>query len=235
MAKLHGKQGAVLLNSLAVTSQTNGWGFHHSRHYTMTAVLGASGEGWDPGLLSGSVTLKGWENSVAGLQSTAVAAAGVDDALLCTILPEANTVGAVALFCVADQESFATDVVVTDTTPITINGTAQDGVDMGYLLHALAAETADGNGTGLDNTAGTTNGVVASLHVTAFSGFSGVVIKVQHSTDNSSWSDLVTFTTATTTTYERQKTTSTVNRYLRAFWDVTGSGSITFAVAAARR
>jgi len=237
MSRLHGKDGYVLLNTLVVNTQTNKWSFSHKRNYTMVACIQDAGERWDPGLISGGVSLGGFVDTAAGLRSAAAAAAGVDDSLVSTILPAGNTVNNMAFMAVSDLASFMTDVVVTDTTPITIEGQPDDGVDIGFLLHALAAETADGNGTGLDNTTSSAAGAVANLHVTAYSGFTSVVFKVQHSTDNSSWADLITFTTVTGVTQERVKTTSstTVNRYLRSFWDVTGAGSATFAIAAARR
>lgn len=237
MSRLPGKDSYVLLNTLVVNAQTNKWSFQHKRHYTMVACIGDGGERFDPGLLSGSVTLSGFMNTTAGLRSAAAAAAGVDDSLISTIMPAGNTVNNMAFMAVSDLSSFMTDTVVTDTVPVTINGQPDDGVDIGFLLHAVAAETADGNGTGLDNAALTSSGAVANLHVTAYSGFTSVVFKVQHSTDNVSWADLITFTTVTGLTQERLKTTSstTVNRYLRSFWDVTGAGSVTFAIAAARR
>lgn len=109
--------------------------------------------------------------------------------------------------------------------------------DFGVSLHDLTAETVDTNSTSVDNSASSAGGGVAHLHVTAFSGFSQAVLKVQHSTDNFSGStvDLVTFTTVTGVTSQRSEVTGTVNRYLRAFLDVTGTGSITFQMSFARR
>ena len=67
-----------------------------------------------------------------------------------------------------------------------------------------------------------------------------VTMKIQHSTDNSTFVDLVTFTVvgSTTTTQERIVVAAgtTVNRYLRAQSTVAGTtGSITPIVAFARR
>lgn len=237
MARIHGKDGLILLNASNVGAQTNRWTFAHKRNYTMAACIGDSGERWDPGLISGTVTHNGFIDTTAGLRTIAASSINVDDSVVSTIAPAGNTVNNMAFMAVADLASFTVDAVVTDTTPIVINSQPDDGVDIGFLLHALVAETADGNGTGLDNTALTSAGAVANLHVTAYSGFTSVVFKVQHSTDNSVWADLITFTTVTGLTQERLKTTSTttVNRYLRSFWDVTGAGSVTFAIAAARR
>lgn len=112
-----------------------------------------------------------------------------------------------------------------------------DGItDLGVSLKPLAAITGDTDGTAVDNSASSVGGGVGHLHVTAYSGFTNAVIKVQHSTDNfgASIVDLVTFTTVTGLTSQRSSVTGTVNRYLRYTVDVTGSGSITFAVSFAR-
>jgi len=57
---------------------------------------------------------------------------------------------------------------------------------------------------------------------------------VEHSTDNSAWGTLGTFTLTTGTTAERITTTGTVNRYLRIRDDVTGTGSCTRIVSVSR-
>uniref|UniRef100_UPI003BB56F59 hypothetical protein n=1 Tax=Thermoanaerobacterium sp. DL9XJH110 TaxID=3386643 RepID=UPI003BB56F59 len=86
-----------------------------------------------------------------------------------------------------------------------------------------AAASADGNGTTVDNAASSSNGAVAHLHVTGFTGLSNAVIKVTHSTDNFSSSDvdLITFSTVSGLTSQRSTVTGTVNRYVRVEVDVT--------------
>jgi hypothetical protein len=61
-------------------------------------------------------------------------------------------------------------------------------------------------------------------------------VKVQHSANNSTWADLVTFATVTAVGAEHAVVApaTTVNRYLRATWSGTFT-SATFAVAFARR
>lgn len=101
-------------------------------------------------------------------------------------------------------------------------------VEQGVIIHPLAARTSDTNGTTVDQSAGTSAGGVGYLQVTAFSGFSGVVVTIEHSTNNSTWATLLTFTTvAAAPTAERVAVSGTVNRYVRAVIDVTGSGSVT--------
>jgi L-alanine-DL-glutamate epimerase-like enolase superfamily enzyme len=78
----------------------------------------------------------------------------------------------------------------------------------------------------------------AYLHVTANSRTAGSVFKVQHSSDNTTFADLITFATVATTLTgaEKIEVTGTVNRYVRASFAPGGStGSITYSLAFARR
>lgn len=115
--------------------------------------------------------------------------------------------------------------------------TAQtDGLtDFGVSLHDLTAVTADESGTGHDGAAATALGGSVHLHVTAFSGFSGAVVIVEDSANNSDWATIATFTTVAAVTAERQAVAGTIRRYTRYSVDVTGTGSITFQVGLARR
>lgn len=108
-------------------------------------------------------------------------------------------------------------------------------VDQGVILHPLAARTGDTNHTTVDQDASSSAGGAGYLQVTAFSGFSGAVIKIQDSPDDSVWSDLITFTTVDEAPFsERVAVTGDVDQYVRAIVDVTGTGSVTFFVGFAR-
>jgi hypothetical protein len=236
VARVHSKSGRVLVNSSHLSGDVRSWQFAHSRSYAeVTNILG-TGEEFLPGQLAGSVGIVGNFNSGAGNFSTVMdTAAATEGGLLTTIAPAGLTVGALAFIADGNVSARSVDAAVKDAVVVNITGTPNDGVDMGVLLHGLTAETADGNGTGVDNAASSSNGGVGVVHVTAFSGLTSATLKVQHSTDNSVWADLVTFTSVTATTWERKAVTGTVNRYVRALWDVTGTGSATFVMAFARR
>ncbi len=162
--------------------------------------------------------------------------------------PRGLAIVAAALFGMGDPTDWAIDSQVADAVGFTFAAQADEGVDFGYVLHALGAETVDGNGTAVDRgvslsivtgspVAYSVHGAMAAIHVTAYSGLTSAAIKIQHSTDNSVWADLVAFTSVTAIGSERVKVAdgTTVNRYLRVVTDVTGTGSVTFLVACAPR
>lgn len=246
MGFAHGSSTVVLANEKVVSSEISGWTMTHQRAVsevtTVGQTAGAAGAAFVPGLMSGSLGLRGPEqlDSTTGLQVELQAAIGVDNNLLVTCLPEGVAIGKPAFFAVVDPTDYTIDAAVADAVGVVFTAMPDESVEMGYTIHALAAETVDGNGTAVDRgtvSTPSTRGLVAAIHVTAYSGLTSAAIKIQHSADNSSWADLVAFTSVTALTQERVKvvTGTTVNRYLRVVTDVTGTGSVTFLVAAAPR
>lgn len=102
-------------------------------------------------------------------------------------------------------------------------------VEEGIILAAHTAVTADpGTNPSIDNGASSANGGSGYFELSALTlgGYTNFVAKVRHSTDNSVFVDLITFTAATSApTGQRLTVAGTVNRYTRAEWDFTGAGS----------
>jgi hypothetical protein len=156
------------------------------------------------------------------------------------VFPEGTSLGYPAALCYANETRFDDSLRYDDLVNVSAYFEAgDDGVDFGVVLQPLSAVTGTGNGTGVDNAASTANGGVGQLHTTAIAGAApSVVWKIQHSTDNSTWADLVTFAASTAAGFERIEVAAgvTVNRYLRAIRTFGGTTtSITSAVAFARR
>lgn len=232
MTFAHSKNSRVFANERHVSAQLTGWSVGHTRQYGEATTIVDEGAKFIPGIMTGSLGLQGLFDSAQFLESEAAAAMGVvDNGLLVTVCPYTTALGARAMFCPSDPESVAVDAALAATVTLAVDTVPDALVDMGVVLHDHTAETADANGSSVDRTAATLNGAGASLHVTAYSGLTDAVIKIQHSTNNSTWADLITFTTVTGVTSEFKQVTGTVNRYVRATWDVTGTGSATFLVA----
>lgn len=155
-----------------------------------------------------------------------------------TVAPSGLTAGSEVLMVNANQSQLAITTTPTDLVTGSLQLTSADTTDIGVMLENLTAVTADGNGTARDNGAATSNGGVAHLHVTEFSGLTNNIVTIEHSVDGStSWATLVTFATYTGTTSERVVVApgTTVRRHLRVVDNVTGTGSTTRAVSFARR
>lgn len=155
-----------------------------------------------------------------------------------TLCPDGFGVGQVAVMVNAHLGNFTGSVAVADL--VTCSAAFQDtgNFDVGLVVENFTAITTDTTGTARDQTAGTSNGGVAHLHVTAFSGLTNNACRIEHSVDGATnWATLCSFTTYTGVTSERVEVAAgtTVRRYLRVVDDVTGTGSTTRFVSFARR
>lgn len=210
--------------------------------YDCTTFQPAGGDkSYIPGFRDGKLTLEGF------FQSDSVDEAAVDDVLnavlgsetkqIVTLSPEnADALGNRCYLMEVDQTQYKVSSPVDNLIMSNAAMQSSSGIGFGFILQALAALTATGNGSSLDNAAATLNGGAGHLHVIAADGTTptGDFI-IQHSTDNSTWVDLITFTQATDITYQRVEVTGTVRRYLRAIRTIGGTGpSFTVAIAFAR-
>lgn len=227
----------VLVNERSFSAKLRSVAMGHERSMGEVTTYVDSGGKFIPGLLGGSLTLEGFFEAGAAVHDELNSAVGTDNGLLVSAAPEGFAVGKPTFLAAGDPTNYDIPASVNDPVGFTVEAQPDDGIDWGVALHDLTAETATANGTSVDNTASSANGGVAILHVTAASGTTpSATVKVQHSTDNSVFTDLITFTAATAATSERKTVTGTVNRYVRATWTISGTTpSFTFAVAFARR
>ncbi|MEV2240581.1 hypothetical protein [Micromonospora sp. NPDC049891] len=233
---VHSKQSRVVINDSHVSGRVTGWGVSSSR--TMAAITGLLDEGarYVPGLASGEITLNGvFDADPGALVDQAQAAAGVDNGALVTVLPAGFAIGGVALGAVTDVEGIDVTSTVTEAVSVAVSSQADDGVDLGYVLHGADAETASGTADDVDGLLSSANGGVGTLHVLSFTGLDELSVTIQHSADGDTWADLVTFTPAADKTAERLKVSGTVSQYLRATWTADGTGSAGFVVTFSRR
>ena len=140
----------------------------------------------------------------------------------------------------ADNTSYEVSSPIGDIVQASAEFQSSESVEHGVILSAGTAVSATGNGTGVDHGAATTNGGAGFLSVPTNTRNGNITVKIQHSADNSTYADLVTFTvvSSTSTTSERIEVAAgtTVNRYLRVNYTVAGSsGSATPVVAFTRR
>ena len=106
--------------------------------------------------------------------------------------------------------------------------TGFEGSAYAVMLDAGATTyTSTTNGTSVDQAASSAAGSVAVLQFISGSSVSSLVAKIQHSANNSSWSDIITFSTisADTPTAEIVSMEGTVNRYVRVQYTLSGTNA----------
>ncbi len=153
-----------------------------------------------------------------------------------TVSPDGISSGSTATLAQGYLSGFAPQTAVADRVTASLTFTLSGGASKdGRNLVAHEAISTNTTGSAVDNSAGTANGGVAHLHVTAVSGTSPTCdTVVEHSTNNSTWSTLVTFTQATGATSQRVTVAAgtTVHRYVRAK-STLGGTSPNFTISAA--
>lgn len=243
MGNITGKDAKVLVDEYDLSGYFNQADTSQEAALLETTTYGATARTYLTGFKNGTMNLQGFWDGLAGAADVVLnAALGSAGGEVLTMAPEGLTVGKRLALLLSRLTKYGVSTPVDGVAAISAEMQADGGIDYGVSLHALTAETATGNGSSVDNGAASTNGGVAHLHVSAVTAVGGdsLTVKVQHSTDNSVWADLVTFTAVTTAATKQRVVVAagtTVNRYLRASWTKGGAGSpsYTFAVGMARR
>lgn len=240
MAFIHGKGTAVLFNGYNLSGFFNDASANRSVETAETTVFGKNSKTYIVGLMDGTISLSGlFDGAANAVDAVLQATLGVEDSGVVTVLYDGATAGNRVQMAITESTSYDISAPVGDVVSASAELQADGGIDNGIALSDLKAITTTGNETSRDNSASTANGGVAHLHVTANAHNNNAVFKVQHSADNSTWVDLVTFTTVATTVTTAERVVvaagTTVNRYLRATSTLSGTGSVTFQISFARR
>jgi hypothetical protein len=231
----HGKNAKILANGYDLSAYFSSVSQSGSSETAEVTTLGNASKAYIPGTKDATFSVEGFYDATAGAVDEVM-----EDVLgastVWTAVMSADAIGARGYGALTLGTSIETGAEIGGAVSLSAEAQATTGPDAVTVLHPLGAETTSGNGTQVDNGASTANGLAAYLHVTAIAGTPSLVVKVQHSSDGSTWVDLATFSTVTTANVAQRVTVSgTVNRYLRALWTISGgTPSATFHMSAAR-
>jgi len=193
-----------------------------------------------PGKISGDATVKGFQDFAADVLDDELSVGQLGSQYPVTVIP--NPSGTVA----AGDACWMSRGLVGSLNPLSGPVGEMGGFELAMpydaaivqakVAHPKAARTADGNGTAVALTGpSASQKLYAALHVTAYSGLTNVVVKVQ-SDDGSGFAsatDRITFDTVTGRTSQFASVAGDLSTetHWRVTWDVTGSGSVTFVCA----
>ena len=241
MAFIHGKGTIVLCNQFNLSTYFNEVSVARSVETAETTTFGKSAKTYITGLQDATLSLNGlFDGAVDATDEELTNVLGSNTGMVITVAPSGTLViGDRTLSLTGKLTSYEISAPVGDVVSASSEFQADEGVGAGVSLHALSAETATALSASVDNAASTTNGGFGTLHVTANTNNNSGVFKVQHSSDNSTWADLVTFSTVATTVKTSERVTvasgTTVNRYIRSTFTTAGTGSTTYHINFARR
>jgi len=235
----HGKNVNVFVNEYDFSTYFNDVSATTSVETAEVSAFGSNAKEYIVGLLDGTVSLSGmFDGTATGTDVVFSTVLGSTTKQNVIVAPSGHSNGASAIVLEADDTSYEVSGAVADVVQTSVEFQSSDGVEHGKILSSGAAISATGNGTSVDNAAASTNGGVGFLSVPTNTRNGNITVKVQQSADNSTFTDLITFTVVTSTqkTFERVEVAGTVARYLRVNYTVAGStGTATPVVAFARR
>jgi len=252
MSFRHGSRTAVLFDIYDISAFMNSAQIASSIGTSETTTYGAVGDAktYVTGLRESTVSLAGlWDGDTGALDDIVTTSIASDtDANFLVAEDGGLIVGNRCIFGQAQRTKYSTDSPVADVVKISLD--LQTDAELGrgvVLLNSSATSGGVGTivGTAVDNGASTANGGTGVVVMTAHTRTAGfTLVKIQHSADNSTWADLISFTnipsnsTTPLSPLRSQRsvvtTGTTVNRYLRATFTgsgATGAYAISFAFA----
>ena len=245
---IHGKNTAVYIDEFDLTSYFTDVSITQENEVAETTAFGDTNKSYLLGLRAGTLSMSGmWSADTDGSDEELQALLGNATTPLLTVREGAAAIGGRAVIAQANETNYAISSPVADVHTVSADFECTPN-QVSNLTFALAggvqltagasiAHGSLGNLSSVDNSASSANGGAATLHIPANTVNGNTTIKVQHSANNSTWADLISFTVvgASTKTSEIKAVSGTVNRYLRATASTAGSsGSITFMIAFAR-
>ena len=224
MAFVHGKDSKLFLNNNDFGQYFNNVDFNRTADIAETTAFGNDDKNYIAGDKDGTISLTGMFDATADAILQPFLGSSTDTDIC--IGADGITDGKSIFFGTGVVTNYGQSSPVGDVVATSLDLQADAGLFNGLVLDN-ATITATGNSTSTDNGAGTTNGGGAIAIVTGVSGTSTptATIKIQHSTNDSTFVDLVTFTNFTAVGSQVSEIASgtTINRYLRVNYTITGT------------
>ena len=235
MAAVHGSDAVVIGDEIALTGFLNNTTVTSSVQTVNVTAFGNNSEVFLAGVGSGSLALAGMFDAAANasdaeLHGALAAASGK----IVTVGYGGLAIGNRVSMIQGRITSYNVQSPAADAVRVSATFDGDGPVSSGVSLHDLVAVSGAGNYASVDQSSSSAFGGFGQLHVTALTG-TNVIVKIQDSTDNSTFADFITFTSATGATQQRSATvTGTLNRYVRAIVSGGTFSSATFTCSLAR-
>ncbi len=245
---IHGKDTAVYIDEFDLSSYFTSADTSINNSIAETTAYGATDSAFIMGMRSGTLSLSGmWAGDTDGSDEELQALLGNATTPVITVREGSASIGSGAIVAQANETSYAISSPVADVSTVTADFecSTNNTTNLTFALASGVQLTAGasiahgslGNLSSVDNSASSSNGGAGTLHVPTNTVNGNTTIKIQHSANDSTWADLISFTVvgSSAKTSEIKAVSGTVNRYLRASASTAGSsGSITFMIAFAR-
>tara|TARA_R100000458_G_C8231913_1_gene213377 strand:- start:51 stop:767 length:717 start_codon:yes stop_codon:yes gene_type:complete len=227
MAFKHGKDTKVYVNSSDYSTYFNNVDANRSADVAESSTFGNSNKTYIAGEKDGTIALTGfWDATADGVLQPLLGGADFDLA----IGIDGLDTGDLVTFAKGNITNYAVSSPVGDIVATSLDVQSDEGMWNGKVITASAFTTTAVQGSADDNSSSTSNGFGAFVICTSVSGTSPTGdVKIQHSSDNVTYVDLITFTQITGATSEVKFVDSgtTINRYIRVYNTIGGSSTPT--------
>jgi hypothetical protein len=245
----HGKATAVYANGVDLSAFLNSVGVSGTADLAETSCFGSTYKSFVAGLLDSKMSLGGYFSSAAAaVDETLSPLLGADVYL--TVLPQGDVIASRGRAMHGVEINYEISAGLDGASTIAMEAASKYGAEPIVVNTAKAAKTATGNdaaGVVSPTGAATTNGWTAWLQCFAIAGTDSptCAVKLQDSTDDSSWLDVadgdhfVTLSAANANVPGAQRIVgaagSTLRKFTRFLWTITGTNpSFTIACAHVR-
>lgn len=235
------KDITAMVNGVDLGNTFKSLGFEATQNELDSTPLGGSSRTYALGFKEGALSCEGFwaadgatADEIHDILATTFNA-GTNSVI--TVSMGAVAVGGDALMLVGPTIKYGIPINNGDLIMATADIRATNGVNFGKFLMHSAQAAGTNNGASSDKGSASSNGGLFQVHLYNDDA-SDVDVKVQHSTDNSSWVDLTAVNNLSATrAYGSAEVAAgtTVNRYLRAVTTVTGGDTFLVSAAFARR
>lgn len=238
MALFDSKDTVLYLGQYDITDYTTSASVVGTRTLHDATVFGKGGAVFHPGTETPTMSWAGfYDDGTSGSEVIVNAIKGASSSSVVSLYPGTD---AISKRVQASGGAWITDPVVESSVGSLVSMTASfnlDTVERGKSAGTKSTVTASASGTSIDDAAATSAGGTWVYHVFALSAVGGSArwhLNLQHSTNNSSWSDVSSATVSASDGVGAAKTefSGTLNRYVRqrVVLDAS-SGSLTFAIS----
>jgi len=227
MAFIHGKDTVVFWNSNNYSTYFSSVDINSTADIAESTTFGNVNKTYVTGERDGTISLSGfWDATADGAFNSAY---GTDFFNL-VIGHDGITTGKRTSFSSTMITNYGASSPVGDIVASSLDLQSDDGLWNGSVLINGAFTATGVQGSVQDNATSTSNGLGAFLLVTSVSGTSPTAtVKIQHSADNSTWVDLLSFGVANSAQSQINQVQdgTTINRYLRVYNTIGGSNTPT--------
>jgi hypothetical protein len=236
MAFGHGKNSIVMMSGYDLSCYLNTLSTPQSADTVETTVFCSSAKEYIPGNKDATLSAEGFYDGTPGAVDDILSSAHGTSENVWVWYPQGATLNNYGYGLETINNSYEITTPVDGVVSISMEGQSYVGKDRIQSHHSLVQETTSGTETSIDGTASSTKGGIGYVEITSNSCGVSATIKIQHSNNNSTFDDLISFTASTAVTGERlQSTGNTVKQYTRASWTFASSAPVTFNVGFRRK